>query len=95
MSDQLQAVADRLMYTITVDAQGTCMYRDHRNMIHRLNGPAIITVDGQRYWYQNNQLHRTDGPAVEWTNDRYYWYLNGKQLTHTQFLHRQVNMPHE
>ena len=32
---------------------------------HRVDGPALLDVDGYKAWYQNGYLHRLDGPAVE------------------------------
>lgn len=45
---------------------------------HRIDGPATIRSNGERYWYQNGRLHREDGPAVDYGNStRSSWYLHG------------------
>lgn len=45
-------------------------------LLHRDNGPAVITKSGTKEWYKRGKLHRTDGPAVE--DDKLknyeYWY---------------------
>lgn len=32
--------------------------------LHRLNGPAVVWLDGTKLWYVDGQLHRDGGPAV-------------------------------
>ena len=44
--------------------------------LHRVDGPAIDSTDGNNSWYLNGRLHRVDGPAVEGNQGR-YWYMNG------------------
>jgi hypothetical protein len=48
-------------------------------MLHRINGPANVTDDGDEGWYRDGKLHRDgDMPAV--TNaDQKMWYVNGKR----------------
>lgn len=40
--------------------------RNIEGLLHCDDGPALVTRDGDKYWYQNGLLHRTDGPAVEY-----------------------------
>ncbi len=47
--------------------------------LHRVNGPAIEYVDGDKSWYLNGERHRIDGPAVEWADGTKEWWLNGKR----------------
>lgn len=49
---------------------------------HRIDEPAFICDNGEKYWYQNNNLHRLDGPADERYNG--YW-VNGIYLLKDQF----------
>lgn len=47
---------------------------------HCEDGPAVVTPEGDRYWYRDGNLHRDDGPAVEerfpvGTTKR--WYRHG------------------
>ena len=40
--------------------------------LHRINGPAVICVNGDKEWYLNGKKHRIDGPAVKYANgDKY------------------------
>jgi len=65
-----------------IDAGGTFQngryeLTNNNGKIHRDGGPALIYVDGRRYWYQNGLRHRGDGPALVYPNGRQYWYWNG------------------
>ena len=53
------------------------IYVEH-GQVHRTDGPAIVRVSGNRYWYENNTVHRIDGPAVELVDGGKEWYKNGK-----------------
>ena len=53
-----------------------CWYQN--GQLHRLDGPAIESVNGEKKWYQNGQYHRLDGPAVEYSNGGKEWYQNGQ-----------------
>lgn len=77
--DEDKHIADILTYTITKDGYGNIFYRNHLGQLHRVDGPAIITVEGNTYWYLNGTRHREGGPAVEWSGDRRMWFLDGKQ----------------
>ncbi len=50
---------------------------------HRLDGPAVIGVDGKSCeWYINGERHRDDDPAILlYTNGNYdeYYYFKGKK----------------
>jgi len=54
------------------------IHRDAKNDLHRVDGPAIIWMDGTELWYQHGKLHREDGPAVEHANGLHEWYRDGK-----------------
>ena len=45
--------------------------------LHRIDGPAVESVDGDKEWWLNDQLHRIDGPAVESADGDKEWWLNG------------------
>ena len=65
---------------------GTVVMRWYKNgMLHRENGPAMITKNSDKTtlesWYINGQLHRNDAPAIIHTNDNgevmaEIWYKN-------------------
>ena len=48
-------------------------------ILHREDGPAVITWDGSKMWYINNKLHRIDGPAIEWKSGTKEWLVNEKR----------------
>jgi hypothetical protein len=58
--------------------------------LHREDGPAIESSNGDKYWYLNGEPHREDGPAAEYVNGNNYWYLNGEQLTEEEY-NREMN----
>ena len=48
-------------------------------LLHRINGPAVEWVNGDKAWYIHGKLHRIDGPAIERANGKKEWFLNGKR----------------
>ena len=44
---------------------------------HREDGPAIIQVDGSKFWRLNGKRHREDGPTIIYADGSELWYLNG------------------
>ena len=56
------------------------LWRDKAGKLHRLNGPAMITLSsGDMTWYRHGKLHRDDGPALDWPSDgTEEWYRDGK-----------------
>lgn len=46
--------------------------------LHRIDGPAVIRIDGAKWWYQYGTLHRVGGPAAEHSDGTKYWLINGK-----------------
>jgi hypothetical protein len=49
---------------------------DGKNVLHRVDGPAVEGDDGSKHWYVNGRRHREDGPATEEPNGRKFWYIN-------------------
>lgn len=56
---------------------GDICYRNDKNQLHRIHGPAFICYDGSTEWWQNGQLHRDDGPALEYAVGTKVWYQYG------------------
>ena len=54
--------------------------------LHRTDGPAIESVNGDKYWYKNDKLHRADGPAIELADGDKYWYLNGVEVSEADVM---------
>ena len=58
------------------------------NVIHNLNGPAILFYDEEYRYLVNGYLHKLDGPAVVGKNKKEYWShgvrhrLNGPAVIH-------------
>ena len=69
-------------YDIKINKYGeTIYYKKGTKIIHREDGPAVETDDGDKYWYINGKRHREDGPAIErYNGDWYYmeWFINGE-----------------
>ncbi len=59
---------------------GTIYCYNKKGQIHCLNGPAIITRNGHKYWLINNKLHREDGPSCEFANGQEEWHYNGVKI---------------
>lgn len=52
-------------------------YLNDKGPLHRLDGPAYVSRNGTKEWYQNDRLHREDGPSIEHKNGHKAWYQNG------------------
>ena len=78
-------VFEALQLRLEVDNSGTRRYYNSEEQLHRVHGPAVEFLSGERWWYQNGKLHRTDGAAVEWSNGAKEWWLNGQPVTEAQF----------
>jgi hypothetical protein len=67
-------------YDVTVDMESTVrFYKKGTVELHRLDGPAVECVDGDKVWYVNGKQHRLDGPAVEYADGSNVWYQNGER----------------
>lgn len=47
-------------------------------LFHREDGPAIIKVNGDLYWYMYGMAHRENAPAIESIDGSRYWYKYGQ-----------------
>ncbi len=58
--------------TPVMDSDGDKIWYNSIGQIHRNNDkPAILWMDGDKYWYKNGRLHRdNDLPAVVEANGR-------------------------
>jgi len=61
-----------------IDKDGTKVYTNSKEKLHKLDGPAIEYVDGSKFWYKKGKCHRNGGPATELANGDKYWYKEGK-----------------
>ena len=72
------ALAELLTLTVKVGNDGTTIYCNHLDQVHRIHGPAYISC-GNRFWFNRGQLHREDGPAIEYFDGAKQWYRRGKR----------------
>ena len=72
-------------YKVTVDEYGDIRWRSDDGKRHRLDGPAVESSDGSKFWYQNDKLHRLDGPAIEYGDGDKSWYIKGVSYTEAEF----------
>jgi len=74
-----------------VGPDGTKYWKDKKGRYHREDGPAIVWLDGSKFWYFDGLCHRTDGPAVERAKSSTWpaskeWRIRGKSLPYEEFL---------
>jgi hypothetical protein len=75
---------------IEINELGDKLYYKDRGMkiLHRLDGPAAVFSNGNKFWYVNGEVHRLDGPAAEYANGCKSWYINGEKLSEEEFRRR-------
>ena len=76
----LDALIEALSGYTETDSLGNVYHYNSAGELHRLNGPAVLHVNGVRSWYKNNVRHRIDGPAIEFPDGDACWYINGMRL---------------
>lgn len=54
-------------------------YYQKDGLLHRTDGPAVITANGSCWWYLYGKIHRIDGPAIIRANGAQYWYRNDER----------------
>jgi hypothetical protein len=62
-----------------------------RTTRHRIDGPAIEYVGGDKYWSVNGMRHRNDGPADVYSDGDKHWYINGVYIFGVDRDNRLVN----
>ena len=55
------------------------------DVIHRTDGPAMITTDGTQIWFENGVLHCLTGPAIIQLDGAKEWVVNGIRMTEVEF----------
>jgi len=61
-----------------INDYGDKIYKNSKGKYHRLDGPAIECLNGNKLWCKKGKYHRLDGPAIKWTNGDKEWYKEGK-----------------
>lgn len=75
------------------DRSAEAYYKDKEcTILHRDNGPAVVTQGGSQIWYQNNKKHRIDGPAVEIYGGSTYYYLDGQRLSEDEWKEKVAHL---
>ena len=62
--------------TPEIDGRGTTRWRNADGLLHRTDGPAIVTAKGDKGWFVNGKRHRTDGPARELVDGTREWWVD-------------------
>ena len=65
----------RITHTVS-DETGSHIFKIE-GKIHNEDGPAVIYVDGSKFWLINDVGHRVDGPAEEWNCGFRRWLNHG------------------
>lgn len=58
------------------------------DIVHRVDGPAVMDGAGYEAWYLRGEFHRTDGPAVVATGGFEAYYIHGVRLPLEEFIKR-------
>lgn len=53
------------------------IWRNAAGKLHRKDGPAVESANGNKEWWVNGKLHREGLPAIERANGDKEWYQNG------------------
>jgi len=64
-------------FNIDKDVDDIIVHQDENGEIHSDDGPAVITKDGTKYWYQHGKIHRDNGPAIEFDTGVKSWVQDG------------------
>ena len=68
------------MIKIEADNEGWWWWWRKDGVLHREDGPALITANSRR-WYLHGKCHREDGPAIEWADGDKWWYFDGIRIS--------------
>ena len=72
---------------IHIDSDGDKFYYKDKtlNTQHRVDGPAVEYISGNKFWYVDGKLHRVDGPAVERATGIKSWYIDDVKFSEAEF----------
>ena len=54
-------------------------------IVHREDGPAMITDDGSKFWCYEGRYHRLDGPAVNMSWGKKRWFIFNTLLSEEEW----------
>lgn len=63
-------------------------YYNHNNLLHRLDGPAIIWKDGTQKWYYLGEVHSIAGPAVIKNDGTVEYWIRNNKLSYHDWLNK-------
>ena len=65
---------------LTVNSFGTKRWTNSNGYPHRIDGPAVEYLNGDKEWKVNGKLHRIGGPALQYafTYGLEEWWVDGK-----------------
>jgi len=70
----------------TYDVNGDVVWRNVKREIHQDNGePAVISVKGQKEWWQHNIRHRIGGPAIISPYGIHLYYIKGLEYSYEDY----------
>ena len=61
-----------------IDMHGVYYYNSEVKC-HRLDGPAVEYVNGDKYWIVDGNRHRLDGPAIMCSDGYKEWWINNEE----------------
>jgi hypothetical protein len=73
----------RFGYRVKISESEISWYLNGR--LHRIDGPAVVTVTGTKIWYQHGVKHRSFGgidmyfPTVKYSNGNREWWYRGQR----------------
>lgn len=75
-----------LKYEVTRYSRSGIFYYCH-GLLHRINGPSLITNDKDMHWCQYGTSHRMDGPAIIFRGIMSWrkYYIHGVEYTKNAF----------
>lgn len=65
--------------TVSVDDEGNVYHLDGEGRHHRVDGPAIESVNGDLEWLKHGQYHRVGAPVVVCADGHQEWWVGGKR----------------
>ena len=74
-----------------LDDDGSKRFYNSMGKLHRIDGPAVISSDGNKLYFQYGKLHREDGPAAIFFNGSSKWYMDGVELPPLEVLRFLIN----
>ena len=78
MERYTDTISGEELYIHTSSQGYTRYYKDQAmKILHRTDGPALVSPDGTEWWYRNGKLHRLDGPALVYVDGNKVWWVNG------------------